>query len=65
MNDERKVDRALIDYSLARAFNSGWQNPEVIQSYCDMINGTPQCGITGKRCPFLDCKANDRGKFRE
>jgi len=65
VSDKRKVDRAIINYSLARAFDDGWKNPEVIQSYCDMINGIPQCGITGKRCPFIDCKANDRGKFRE
>ena len=65
MGNERKVDKAEINYSLVRAFNNGWKDPEVIQSYYDMINGIPQCGITGKRCPFIDCKAKDRGKFRE
>ena len=65
MSNERKVDKAEINYSLVRAFNNGWKDPEVIQSYCDMISGIPQCGITGKRCRFIDCKANDKGKFRE
>ncbi len=65
MSDIKKPDKAAFNYSLARAFDNGWKDPEVIQSYKDMINGIPQCGITGKRCPFIDCKANDRGKFRE
>ena len=64
-SDARKNDKKVFNYSLARAFDEGWKDPEVIQSYSDMINGIPQCGITGKRCPFIDCKANDRGKFRK
>ena len=65
MSDVKKPDKAAFNYSLARAFDDGWKDPEVIQSYCDMINGIPQCGITGKRCPYIDCKANDRGRFRK
>ncbi len=65
MNNERKVDKTVINYSLARAFEDGWKDPEVIQSYWDMINGIPQCRITGRRCRFIDCKDNDRGKFRD
>ncbi len=64
-SDAEKNDKTVFNYSLARAFDEGWKDPEVIQSYSDMINGIPQCGITGKRCPFIDCKANDRGNFRK
>ena len=65
MSDIKKPNKAVSNYSLARAFDDGWKDPEVIQSYFDMINGIPQCGITGKRCRFIDCKANDKGKFRD
>jgi len=65
VSDEGKVDKAVIKYSLVRAFNEGWEDAEVIQSYKDMINGIPQCRITGRRCRFIDCKDNDGGKFRE
>lgn len=65
MSDIKKPNKAVFNYSLARAFEEGWKDPEVIQSYKDMINGIPQCRITGRRCRFIDCKDNDRGKFRE
>ena len=65
MSDVKKPDKVVFNYSLARAFDDGWKDPEIIQSYSDMINGIPLCGITGKRCPFIDCKANDRGRFRK
>ena len=65
MSDVKKLHKAVFNYSLSRAFDDGWKNHEVIQSYCDMIDGITQCGITGKRCPFIDCKANDKGKFHE
>jgi len=65
VSDVKKPAKAVLNYSLARAFEEGWKDPEVIQSYKDMINGIPQCRITGRRCRFIDCKDNDRGKFRE
>ncbi len=65
MSDIKKPSKVAFNYSLARAFDEGQKDPEVIQSYKDMINGIPQCRITGRRCRFIDCKENDRGKFRE
>ena len=63
MSDVIKPDKTDFKNSLVRAFSEGWKDPEVIQSYEDMLNGIPQCGITGRRCSFIDCKANDNGKF--
>ncbi len=50
------------DSSLTRAFYEGWTDPEIIQSYNDMVNAISQCKIVGKRCPFTDCTDNDKGK---
>ncbi len=63
MSDVKKPNKAVLNYSLTKAFDDGWKDPEVIRSYNDMINGIPQCQITAKRCRFIDCKYNDWGKF--